>query len=107
MGDPPAPLPALGVGLLTDAQLGALVDDLLGVAELLDVIEKTAPGAHAEPRGVDLRAAVARLRRAEVRAVQVHYRWQGEEWRDTLLSSPDGVRLVRARMAEMGPGAAP
>jgi len=102
MGDPPAPLPALGVGVLSEAQLGALVDDLLGVTELLDVIEKAAPGALADPRSVDLCAAVARLQRAEVHAVQVRYRWQGEQWCDTLLPGPGGVRLVRARMAEMG-----
>lgn len=95
------PLPALPTATLDAALLEAFLRDLTEHTEVLDVLEKRAPGAHADLRPVELRSAVARLCAGQVRAVQVRYRWNGEEWRDTLLPTDAGLRLVRARMQEL------
>lgn len=79
-------------------ELHALVDDLEQHAEVLDVLTKGGPKAHADPTPVSLRDAVLRLVRGEVRGVQVRYLFEGSEWRDTLLSTPTGVQDVRMKM---------
>lgn len=92
------PLPELHGGELDHATLAALFDDLEVHADVLDVLVKGAPQGYAQDTPVSLRAAEAALRVGAVRGVQVRYRWDGAEWRDTLLRGPAGVRVVRMRM---------
>ena len=44
-----------------------------------------------------LPAAFAALREGEVRGVQINYRYENQEWTDTLLRTSDGYRLVRVQ----------
>ena len=44
-----------------------------------------------------LPAAFAALREGKVRGVQINYRYENQEWTDTLLRIPDGYRLVRVQ----------
>jgi hypothetical protein len=84
-------------GLLDRATLDALERDLVACAHVLDVLVKGAPTLRADPEPVSLAEAFAALRGGHVRAVQVRYAYDGAEWRDTLVATPGGVRLVRAR----------
>ena len=83
-------------GLLDGAAIEALVADLEGHADVLDVFVKG--GARTATDAVDtpLRTAFAALR-VGAAAVQVRYRFAGAEWRDTLLPTAAGVRLVRVQ----------
>lgn len=90
------PLPELHQGELDEGTLRALFDDLERHTEVLDVLVKGAGYANEAP--VPLREAQAALTSGAVRGVQVRYRWDGAEWRDTLMRTAGGVRVVRMRM---------
>lgn len=92
------PLPDLHTGDLDADTLAALFDDLERHAGVLDVLVKGAAGAHASDAPVPLREAQAMLAAGRVRGVQIRYRWDGAEWRDTLLRLPHATRVVRMRM---------
>lgn len=92
------PLPVLHAGELDAATLAALFDDLETHAEVLDVLVKAGAGAHADTTPVPLREAQRRLGSGELRGIQIRYRYGGAEWRDTLLRSGNGVRVVRMEM---------
>lgn len=94
------PLPDLHTADLDPATFAALFDDLERDAEVLDVLVKGAPTTHASEVPVTLREAQAMLAAGVVRGVQVRYRWEGAEWRDTLLRLPTTIRVVRMRMPD-------
>lgn len=83
---------------LDPATLAALFDDLERHAEVLDAYLKGAATVATAAADTPLRAAQAALQTGQARGVQIRYRWGGEEWRDTLIRTDAGVRLVRARM---------
>ena len=91
-------LPDLQEGMLDPATLDALLTDLEAHAEILDVITKGAAEQLADPYRTKLRVAVDALLTGLVRGVQVRYRYQKKEWRDTLIRVPEGVRIVRIEM---------
>ncbi|MBK9992313.1 MAG: hypothetical protein IPP19_16735 [Verrucomicrobia bacterium] len=100
-------LPALQQTVLDEATLDALFRDLAQCTQILAVIPKGAPQAYAAERGIDLEAARAGLASGIFRGVQVRYRYDGQEWCDTLLATPGGVRLVRISVDEtLGSGVA-
>lgn len=98
MSDASADLPELHSGDLDVETVGALFDDLERHAVILDVLVKAAPTRHVSDVAIPLREAQALLAAREVRGVQIRYRWQGAEWRDTLMQLPTAVRVVRMRM---------
>ncbi len=89
------PLPPMHEATLDDAGLDALMADLSGAAEVLEVRVKGGAERHAQ--GAELGPALARLRRGEVRAVQVRYRFDGHDWFDSLWRIGGDYRLVRMR----------
>ena len=91
-------LPELHSSDLDAATLAALFDDLEAHAAVLDVLVKGGARQEASPVPVALREAQAMLASGRVRGVQVRYRWDGGEWRDTLLRTPTGTRVVCMRM---------
>lgn len=93
-----AELPELHQSLLDPPTLSQLFDDLEACTEVLDVLVKGAPTDHADGRPLGLRDAQGLLERRAVRGMQIRYRWDGHEWRDTLLWSPEGLRIVRMQM---------
>jgi hypothetical protein len=91
-----ADLPELHQGALDLPTLRQLLDDLALCAEIVEVRSKGGPIDHADPEGTFEDARRAFERRA-VRGMQVRYRWEGDEWIDTLLWASEGPRLVRMR----------
>lgn len=91
-------LAELTQGRLDEPTLTALLDDLSELTEILEVLTKGGECARAERSQPDLREAVAALQAGQLRGVQVRYLWDGQQWLDTLLRGPDGVRLVRVQV---------
>lgn len=106
MSEPALKLPALQQTVLDAPTLDALFRDLAQCTQILGVIPKGAPQAYATDRGISLEAAREGLASGAFRGVQVRYRYEKQEWCDTLLATPSGVRLVRISLDEaMGSGA--
>ena len=91
------PLPELHGAELDDATLGAFLDDLESHAEVLEIQVKQGAHRHAEATPGTLREAWGLLRAGAARGVQIRYRYQGAEWRDTLLHAGGSTRIVRMR----------
>jgi hypothetical protein len=79
------PVPLMTEGHIDAATLNQLALDLLTVAEVSEVREKSAPGSYAAPDNPPLRTALDRLATGETSAVQVRYRLGGHEWSDTIM----------------------
>ena len=96
---PPTPPPTpFQDALLDDATVGQLFFDVAHAAELVAVIQKGTGARRAhEPAGT--RAALDAAHQAfiarEIAGVQLRYRFNGEEWWDTLTHTERGVRLIR------------
>lgn len=95
--DEELPLPDLHQATLDEATLEQLFFDIRHAAELLSVSLKG--GEQARASGLDgadpLEQARELLRQGRVAGAQLRYRHDGRVWCDTLMNSPEGVRLVR------------
>lgn len=80
---------------LDPATLAALFDDIATYTQVIGALLKGAPTSYAPDQLVDLPTARTLLQAGTVRGIQLRYRYQGQEWWDTLLRLPTGVRLVR------------
>jgi hypothetical protein len=87
---------------VADAMLDAptvrqLFFDIDAAGELVDIIYKSPGARRAEPVSGPPSLAEAQrvLTAGEVAAVQLRYRFHGEEWWDTLVRTGAGVRLIR------------
>lgn len=89
-------LPALQQVRLDDAMLDALLLDLGELTDLLLVIPKASAG-YIVPQVVPLDEGVRLLRDGNLRGLQVRYRYEGDEWWDTLMNTPAGIRLTRIK----------
>jgi hypothetical protein len=93
------PLPPLHRAILDLDELAALCSDILGCAELIDVqlrAQRHAMQQDAPRHGADALAhAHGLLARREVLGAQLRYRFEGLEWWDTLMWTPQGLSLVR------------
>jgi hypothetical protein len=102
--NPPAPadarpkLPPLWQATFDESTLDRLFVDLESAAEVLSVQAKADPRAYAPAGPLTLAAAWERLAARAVRGVQVRYRYDGDEWTDTVLCVPGGYRLVRMQV---------
>lgn len=92
---PSRELPELCQGLLDREQLSALVADLTELTQVQEVLLKGGEFSMAERSHMNLEIALEYLVRGQLRGVQVRYSWNGSHWMDTLLRSPEGIRLVR------------
>lgn len=93
----PHPLPSVHTALLDPETLAALFTDLSLAAHVLDVRIKSHVTGYASPEAWTLSAARAALEAGQVSGLQVRYVIGADVWRDTLMSTPDGVRLVRIK----------
>jgi ferredoxin-type protein NapG len=91
-------LAELHQGELDDDGLRALFRDLDSFAEIEEIRLKQAADLRAAPASPNLDDALTLLLAREVRGAQLRYRFGGEFWCDTVLSTPNGHRVVR--MAE-------
>lgn len=83
------------MALLDGETLAALFRDLSLGARVLDVRVKGHATSYSSTDDWTLEAARAALERGSVGAVQIRYQLGAEVWRDTLLRTPEGTRLVR------------
>jgi len=88
--------PCSGVreSVMDDEQLRALLSDIATNGEIIELSVKASPRARPD--------AIARLPELYLKLVQrrvfgaqVRYELSGAEWLDTLIATPDGLRLVR------------
>lgn len=93
----PIAFPPLCDAVLDAATVDQLFADLAGCTEVIEVLLKGAATARAGDERPSLAAAREPFVSGQVRAVQVRYRHAGDEWIDTLMHTPRGVRLVRVR----------
>lgn len=97
MTDIPEPLvlPELQSQILDEGTLASLVRDVRAVAEGLEVRVKAFAERRIEDVPWELDEALATLRAGKANGVQLRYRHAGELWLDTLMRTPEGIRLVR------------
>jgi hypothetical protein len=89
------PLPAMTDAMLDSDALAALFQDYRACASDMRIQFKTGPGLVIPQHGPTLDEAESLLLAGNVRGVQLHYRFKDQNWCDTLLTVPSGVRLVR------------
>jgi hypothetical protein len=92
-----ADLPSVHTALLDAETLAALFRDLSLAAKVLDVRAKGSATSHASSEPWSLDAAFDALTRSRVSGIQIRYLLGNETWRDTLMCTRDGTRLVRIR----------
>lgn len=90
-------LPPMNDALLDDSALADLFRDVQHLAQLDEIIIKTGPGHVNDQQSVSLEEAQRLLTEKSVRGVQLRYRHQNTTWWDTLMPTPNGVRLVRIK----------
>jgi hypothetical protein len=82
--------------ILDAAAVAQLVFDVEHAGELLGLTVKPAGARRAAPAAVmSLAEAHRALIERSVAGIQLRYRFRGEEWWDTLLCAPTGIRLIR------------
>lgn len=83
--------------LLDEATTSQLFFDVAQAAELVDVVYKGPGARRADPVTAASTPTLADAQRALAsgHAVQLRYRFGGEEWWDTLVRTTAGVRLIR------------
>lgn len=91
------PLPEMREAFLSRDDLTSLAADLQQCTRILGVLRKGATRDHADSVNISFTDALAELSTGTVTAVQVRYAYDNHEWTDTLLNTPQGVRLVRCR----------
>jgi hypothetical protein len=88
--------PQLQQVAVDDALLDALVADLTALTEILCVMPKAGAG-RVVPKTVPLDDGAQMLREGNLRGLQIRYRYEGDEWWDTLMQTPNGIRLTRIK----------
>ncbi len=90
-----APLPPVQSALVDGVTLDRLFADLEAYAAELTVQAKTRSDGHASTAPLSLREGRSLLESGAALGVQLRYRLGSEAWCDTLMRTPDGLRLVR------------
>ncbi|QQL44859.1 hypothetical protein [Sulfuriroseicoccus oceanibius] len=95
------PLPDLQQSVLDPEALTQLITDIQTLTEVVEVIPKGSPAGYvAEPGApvaMDLELARDLLLAGELHGLQIRYQHDGAQWWDTLLQSPQGIKIVRIR----------
>jgi ferredoxin-type protein NapG len=88
-------LPELHEAELDEAGLRQLFGDLASATQALEVRLKRGPTERGAAASVSAAEALGLLVGGTVRGVQVRYRYDDEDWCDTILATPVGYRVVR------------
>jgi len=89
------PLPQLQDTLLEPETLELLFQDIQRCAVVNEVQLKGGPMVMASGQSVPLDEARVALQEGRVLGVQIRYWFNGANWWDTLLRTPQGIRLIR------------
>jgi hypothetical protein len=91
----PLSLPPLQAAVLDAATLQSLFEDLAAETSVDEILMKGEACGYASGGRPSLSGALEALEQGSAMGVQIRYRYQGSAWWDTLLRTPEGVRLVR------------
>ena len=83
---------------LSEDQLASLHTDLSELTEILATLPKGGAAKMAPNAPLPLADGFDQLTSGAIHGLQIRYRYDGAEWWDTLLRSPQGIRLVRRKM---------
>jgi hypothetical protein len=89
------PLPAIWDKLLDATTLDQYFKDLATHAEIISVQEKQSPTEYVQENTMDLSVVREKMISGTTRAVQIRYRFEEQEWCDTLMCQASGVKLIR------------
>jgi len=89
------PLPTIWDKLLDPATLDQYFKDLATHAEMISVQQKQSQTEYVHENTIDLSVAREKVMSGDARAVQIRYRFDEQEWCDTLLRHTSGVKLIR------------
>lgn len=81
--------------MLDPATLQRLFIDLDGAAEVLAVLAKGGGTTRAHGGTMTLEEGRQLFMSNKIKGLQIRYRYEGAEWWDTLMHTPEGVRIVR------------
>lgn len=87
----------LTTSTLDPATLATLFSDIAAHTEVIEIFAKAGAESHAGSTRLTLDTAQSLLLSGKVRGIQLRYRYQGDEWWDTLINTPAGVRIVRVK----------
>lgn len=90
-----APLPTLWDKLLDPETLEQYFNDLATYAQIISLQEKQSPDEYVRENTISLLEAHEKVISGSVRAIQIRYRFEQQEWCDTLIRQKSGVKLVR------------
>jgi hypothetical protein len=91
------PAPEVTQSTLDDVTVLALFDDIAELCEVLAIIIKGHAVARASSTAVNLNEARALFLSKSIQGLQIRYRHDDAEWWDTLMHTPEGMRIVRVR----------
>ncbi len=100
-GEPPVEVLPLNEAMLDDDQLAQLFTDIELATEVLEVRLKGGDVVHSVA-GTTLADARQNLAAQTVPAAQIRYAYRGQQWIDTLMRTPLGVKLIRAPLPPQG-----
>lgn len=90
-------LPELHEGLLDKDTLHQLFTDIAKHTKVFGIIARYQKRGFEDGTNVSLRQAEKLLNEKLIRAIQIRYLYDNGEWWDTLMPTPNGIRLVRIR----------
>jgi hypothetical protein len=93
-------LPDLHESILDEATLDQLFTDIEALTRVVEVIPKTVSQGsrgYVQEGSITLNEGRRMLRDGGCRALQVRYLYEGALWWDTLMTQPNGTRVVRIR----------
>lgn len=87
-------LPELHQTILTPETVRDLFADLKACTEVFAVMPKAGPG-YVTPEDIGLTEGEALLVEGALRGLQIRYRYQNEEWWDTLINRDGQIHITR------------
>jgi hypothetical protein len=97
-------LPDLHQAVLDTPTLERLLRDIEEHAQVNEIIPKFTQRGYVPEGPVTLAEARELLLFQSARGVQIRYRYEGADWWDTIMTAPEGFRLVRIRHSLDQPG---
>jgi hypothetical protein len=88
------PLPELHQSVFDEATLEVYIADLNACTEILVVMPKAGPG-YVAPKSIQLEEGAQLLLAGKLRGLQIRYRYQNEEWWDTLINREGQIHITR------------
>lgn len=89
------PLPELQQSILDPAMVSQLFADIHNCTQVIEVLPKYSAQGYVADKRITLQEGEELYRAGALRALQIRYSYNGSEWWDTLMNTPQGTRIVR------------